>query len=305
MKQFVVEYLITETAKSDYVRRCVAVDDADLRIDLKNGKAVAVYIINRALRLPEIRERYEENSMRKLNTLFIVDQRILPANKSEAEAAFWMSALHALTDGRIYAYRCERRDVSIVPLHIEWRWGAERRFFEYGPAVSPASLQTSNVDCASKYITGVFASATFGDAPFWKKRTLTDEKKRKHTWRNQSFHSNRRSPPPPPHDDEPVWDSWEEFERRYAEADFGNFNWSGNSQRQSSTGVRNAMPAAKHYSLLGVNTSASFDEVKRAYRTMARQYHPDLHPQSKQEYTQKMAEINAAFEAICKHLQQG
>jgi curved DNA-binding protein CbpA len=40
--------------------------------------------------------------------------------------------------------------------------------------------------------------------------------------------------------------------------------------------------------------------VKQAYRRKAREYHPDMHPNEKEKYTAKMADINAAFEAIVK-----
>ncbi len=40
--------------------------------------------------------------------------------------------------------------------------------------------------------------------------------------------------------------------------------------------------------------------MKQAYRRKAREYHPDLHPDAKEKYTAKMADINAAFAAIIK-----
>ena len=51
------------------------------------------------------------------------------------------------------------------------------------------------------------------------------------------------------------------------------------------------------YSVLGVSKDASEDEIKRAYRRLAKKYHPDLNP-GDPEAARKMTEINAAFEQI-------
>lgn len=51
------------------------------------------------------------------------------------------------------------------------------------------------------------------------------------------------------------------------------------------------------YRVLGVSPDASDEEIKRAYRKLAKQYHPDLHP-GDEAAARKMQEINAAYEQI-------
>lgn len=51
------------------------------------------------------------------------------------------------------------------------------------------------------------------------------------------------------------------------------------------------------YKVLGVSPDASDEEIKRAYRKLAKQYHPDLNP-GDQEAAKKMQLINAAYEQI-------
>ena len=51
------------------------------------------------------------------------------------------------------------------------------------------------------------------------------------------------------------------------------------------------------YKVLGLSPDASDEEVKRAYRALAKKYHPDLNPGDR-EAARKMQEINAAYEQI-------
>lgn len=51
------------------------------------------------------------------------------------------------------------------------------------------------------------------------------------------------------------------------------------------------------YKVLGVPSGASEEECTRAYKKLAKKYHPDLNPNNK-EAERKMAEINAAYDQI-------
>ena len=51
------------------------------------------------------------------------------------------------------------------------------------------------------------------------------------------------------------------------------------------------------YEVLGVYRDASEDEIKTAYRKLAKKYHPDLNP-GDEEAARRMNEVNAAYDAI-------
>lgn len=51
------------------------------------------------------------------------------------------------------------------------------------------------------------------------------------------------------------------------------------------------------YEVLGLQRGATDEEVKKAYRQLAKKYHPDINP-GDQQAEEKMKEINAAYDAI-------
>ncbi|MBR3760662.1 MAG: molecular chaperone DnaJ [Ruminococcus sp.] len=52
-----------------------------------------------------------------------------------------------------------------------------------------------------------------------------------------------------------------------------------------------------YYEVLGIQKGASEDEIKKAYKKKAREYHPDLHPNDP-TCEEKMKEVNEAFEVL-------
>ena len=57
------------------------------------------------------------------------------------------------------------------------------------------------------------------------------------------------------------------------------------------------MAGEDYYSILGVKKDASTDQIKKAYRKLARKYHPDVNPGNK-EAEEKFKEVSRAHEAL-------
>jgi len=57
------------------------------------------------------------------------------------------------------------------------------------------------------------------------------------------------------------------------------------------------MQSKNYYDILGVSKTANDDEIKKAYRSLAKKYHPDLNPNNK-EAAEKLKEVNEAYEVL-------
>ena len=55
--------------------------------------------------------------------------------------------------------------------------------------------------------------------------------------------------------------------------------------------------AKNYYDILGVSKTATDDEIKKAYRQLAKKYHPDLNP-GNAEAAEKLKEVNQAFSVL-------
>ncbi len=58
------------------------------------------------------------------------------------------------------------------------------------------------------------------------------------------------------------------------------------------------------FEVLGISSSATEDEIKDAYRKLAKRYHPDLHPGDRQA-EEKMKEINEAYSEAMQYRKTG
>ena len=58
------------------------------------------------------------------------------------------------------------------------------------------------------------------------------------------------------------------------------------------------MAKRDYYEVLGVQRNASAEDIKRAFRKLALQYHPDKNPNNRAEAETKFKEIAEAYEVL-------
>lgn len=80
------------------------------------------------------------------------------------------------------------------------------------------------------------------------------------------------------------------------------YSYSSNRQNSYSSSTRYSAPKSDPYKVLGLESSATDEEVKKAYRRMAMRYHPDkvegLGEEMKKNATEQFRTINEAYETI-------
>ena len=52
------------------------------------------------------------------------------------------------------------------------------------------------------------------------------------------------------------------------------------------------------YEVLGVEKTATDEEIKKAYRKLAKKWHPDANPDNKKEAEEKFKEVSEAYETL-------
>jgi hypothetical protein len=245
----------------------VRYDDFDIIVvDLPDGKAAAICLMEREMPVHELLGIYRTNQRDGLHTVFILwCEMNLPNHLDIFEPSPTLKALHALHHQKIYAYKTVGDEVYIFPVTFERVGHGPERLVRHG-----GLIDVKDLGCATIKITGGEVEGTWAMADFTPGRGQEN---------TQRVYRAR----------------WEQEARRQKQQEQG-----------KEEGYREPEPARAllyHYTVLGVAIDADWDEVKTAYRKLARKYHPDLNtaPGAKD----RMQQINAAYRHLMRHYDDG
>ncbi len=268
-------WLCGKLTEVESVRNCSPSQNAYLTVNTWTGTVMHVHLLDEPARARHLKRILSESTRVGIGTLFILDAALLPQDGETIDPDEGLQALHALFRDKIYTYRQTPDGMKIGQVHFKlFGRGSELEAW-YGPDVSIKHLPCYRVWVKQpQAIRGDWLVANFGSEAFWK----------------QADYAAGR----------------DAFRKQQARAG-GNtqyYTWS-NSSWTETPGQGFRTPAEKPeseldrcYELLGLKRGASDEEVKTAFRKLAREFHPDVSKLPKEEAEARFKKLYAAYRFI-------
>ena len=207
---------------------------------------------------------------------------LVPPDGARLEPAEALLALHALHHDKLYTYSVRNGAPVIGQVHFKSFGRTHEYEIWYGPTIEIQHLPCYRVWVKSPHsVKGDWLVATFGTETFWKHADYA-------SGRDALRRQQRRG-----------------FTHRAA---WSNAGWNGGprfEEEPESPPQAGPPPSATRltrldtcYAHLGVADSASSDEVKAAFRRLARELHPDVSPLPKEQAEQQFRLLNDAYAFI-------
>lgn len=259
----------------DSVRAARVAREGHIVVHTWSGVVIHVYLVDEPIKARTVKHILQDNTRVGVGTLFIVNVGIIPADGANVAPDEGLLALHALFKNKLYTYRIHDGTPRIGQVHFKAFSRSDEREIWYGPDVPVEHLPSYRVwVSAPQTIKGNWLVANFGSDAFWK----------------QADYSTGR-------------DSFRREQRRQdAQTNFrfwSNPAWNGSGASGFTT------PASppetqldRSYRQLGLTPAASGDEVKAAFRRLAREVHPDVSPLPKDEAEAQFKKIYDAYTYI-------
>jgi len=255
------------------VRACLYVRGGtpDLVIRTWMGMNVHIYFLDGVPNLRALRRELQENTRAYSGTMFVALHSLMPPDKERLVPDEWMSALHELNSGRIYTY--QPGATGLQQVHFDYLPDGVEREAWHGGAVDFEKLRVTKVSANVRAVKGSWMMADFGQNPYWTNRAFRKQRLNERYWKQR---------------------------RGVGDFVWGQYDMGGHPGGPSDEALNRAHVSQleRSYVTLGLELSATQDEVKAAYRKLARAYHPDTSDLETEEAQTLFQEITAAYEYI-------
>jgi DnaJ domain len=240
-----------------------------------SGVVIYAYVLEEPTKARTIKRIVQENTRIGIGTLFIVSAKIVPEDGARVEPDEGLLALHALFKDKFYTYRIQDDGEPRIG-QVHFKAQGEVREVWYGPDITIGHLPSYRVWVnAPQSIKGNWMIANFGSDAFWKQADYTIGR-----------------------------DAFRQQQQRRA-TDRAKFRfWSQPSWGAGDeTGYMTPAPPPeaeldRFYKQLGLTNAASDDEVKAAFRRLAREVHPDVSDLPKEEAELRFNKLYEAYAFI-------
>ena len=276
MKVDIRRWLCDQLVAIDSVRSARVQGD-HIDIQTWSGVVIYAYLLDEPTKARTIKRIVQENTRVGVGTLFIVSAEIVPDDGARVEPDEGLLALHALFKDKLYTYRIEDGTPKIGQVHFKAR--GDLREVWYGPDLTIAHLPSFRIWVTTpQSIKGNWMIANFGTDAFWKQTDYTIGR-----------------------------DAFRQYQQHRAE-DRSKFRFWGKPGWNSANGDGSA-PATpppsppeseldRSYRQLGLTSGATDDEVKAAFRRLAREFHPDVSDLPKEEAEIRFSQLYEAYAFI-------
>ncbi len=260
-------------AEIDSVRSARSHGDAVV-IHTWSGVVIQAYVIDAPIKARMVKRWVQENTRVGIGTLFLVSAEIVPDDGARVDPDEGLLAIHALFKDKLYTYRLEAGQVRIGQVHFRDFNRGDQREVWYGPDVPIRHLPCYRVWVNTpQSIKGNWLIANFGSEAFWKQ---ADYAAGRDSFRQQQRHASGST----------QYYTW------------SSASWNGDGPRMTPAPPPPATELDRSYQQLGLTCDASGDEVKAAFRRLAREVHPDVSQLPKAEAEARFKLIYEAYAYI-------
>jgi hypothetical protein len=251
---------------------------ADLVVHFWSGHRIHIHLINQIPTIRNIKRILHDNTQVGVNTLLLVDAKIMPQDNQRINYHDWLQVIHTLNDERIYVYRVENGEAEIFQIHLEPVLNSGDVKVWYGPKIQFDGLRHARRSYKLRSIKGDWLIADFGAPAFWQNIDFRAARAQRDRAK-QSAH----------------WTHWSTFETRYS-TEYTDAHQKDAQSTRRVNAIGDYLTTC--YQLLEVEKSATQEEVKKAFRKQALLYHPDTSTLPTEEADQLFKQLSAAYEYI-------